>query len=72
MDLRAADSLFSHIKNEFEKSPQFNLTVWIRPDGKPLLPRRAVWNYHDGSGRKLVRPFVEAAVRSWGGPTGSE
>lgn len=36
-------------------------------DGKPLLPRRAVWSHSNSkAGRKLIRPLVEKAVRQWG------
>lgn len=63
LDIEAADSLFSWIRNELEKSSDLNLTTWIRPDGLPLLPRRAVWLHDDDQGRKWLRPYVERAVK---------
>ena len=47
LDINAADSQFSWIRNELEKSEDLNLRVWVRPDGLPLLPRRAVWIHDD-------------------------
>lgn len=71
IDTHAADSLFNHIKNEIEKSDEFqDLETWIRPDGKPMLSRRAVWRFK-GSGRKTVRPFIEDVIGKWTDPSGT-
>lgn len=48
-------------------SSRASLTCNCR-DGKPLLPRRAVWRHYNGeAGRKLLRPIFERAVREWEG-----
>lgn len=69
LTLEAADSLFEQIKASIVSAPELeDLEEWIRPDGKPLLPRRAVWRHrNEEAGRKLVRPVVERAVKLWAG-----
>lgn len=64
-----ADSLFLTLKNAIEDADVFKgeLKRWKRPDGKKLLPRRAVWEHQAKAGRKIVRPIVEKAVREWAG-----
>lgn len=61
----AAESLFATICDALEEKLG-KMEEWSRPDGKQLLPRRMVWTHHyPGSGRKVVRPIVEDAVRKW-------
>lgn len=66
---KAADRLFLALKRGIEDAPELDvLEEWKRPDGKPLLPRRAVWrHFNDEAGRKLLRPVVERAAKEWSG-----
>lgn len=66
---KAADRLFLALKRGIEDAPELDvLEEWKRPDGKPLLPRRAVWrHFNDKAGRKLLRPVVERAAKEWSG-----
>lgn len=60
----AATELFECISDALTSN--LELKEWNRPDGKPLLTRRAVWTHStSGAGRKLIRPIVENAVRGW-------
>ncbi|SGY25632.1 BQ5605_C018g08650 [Microbotryum silenes-dioicae] len=64
----AADSLFQTLKRSIENAGVEDLQVWERPDGKPLLPRRAVYRHHDSTAsRKMWRPVIEKAAMEWTG-----
>lgn len=73
LDEAHAQSLFDMLVDEVEglaHDPLEALKVrpWKRPDGKELLPRRAVWHQvikHGGNGlgRKAIRPLLEKAIR---------
>lgn len=41
----SANRLFRAIVNAVEESGVEGMVKWKRPDGKKLLPRRAVWQY---------------------------
>ncbi|KAM0790166.1 hypothetical protein ACM66B_005485 [Microbotryomycetes sp. NB124-2] len=68
----AANSLFKSLVHAVEHAG-VPLKNWDRPDGKALLPRRAVWvvkgTTKDGqnASRKFWRPILEQAVREWRG-----
>ncbi|KAK4699944.1 protein NUD1, partial [Phenoliferia sp. Uapishka_3] len=66
----SADALFLALTQAIEEAPELadsSLEKWERPDGKQLLPRRAVWrHYSESAGRKVIRPIVERAAREWG------
>ncbi|KAI5479433.1 hypothetical protein MNV49_003577 [Pseudohyphozyma bogoriensis] len=66
---KSADRLFKQLKEGIESAKELEgLEEWKRPDGKKLLPRRAVWrHYSDEAGRKLIRPIMERSVRKWKG-----
>ncbi|KAK4048164.1 hypothetical protein OIO90_005928 [Microbotryomycetes sp. JL221] len=69
---KAANSLFSSLEHAVENAG-VPLKRWSRPDGKKLLPRRAVWvvtgTPKSGAkpSRKFWRPILEQAVREWHG-----
>ncbi|GAA6037429.1 hypothetical protein JCM8097_008569 [Rhodosporidiobolus ruineniae] len=64
----SADRLFKQLKHAVENAGVDGLKPWKRPDDKPLLPRRAVYEYQsDIASRKLWRPVLEDAVRAWRG-----
>ncbi|GAA5943942.1 hypothetical protein JCM10213_009038 [Rhodosporidiobolus nylandii] len=64
----SANRLFHQLKHAIESAGVKGLEKWKRPDGKPLLPRRAVYEYRsDTASRKFWRPIIEAAVREWEG-----
>ncbi|GAA6019243.1 hypothetical protein JCM10207_005051 [Rhodosporidiobolus poonsookiae] len=64
----SANRLFKAIKNAVEKAGVKELKDWKRPDGKKLLPRRAVYEYQsDIASRKFWRPIIEKSVREWEG-----
>ncbi|ORY73858.1 hypothetical protein BCR35DRAFT_306970 [Leucosporidium creatinivorum] len=68
LSTRAATSLFDALKHAIENAG-VELSPWSRPDGKPLLPRRGVWQLGEGSeaSRKFWRPIIEKAAREWSG-----
>jgi len=61
--------LFHQLQKAIEDAPiGGELKKWKRPDGKKLLPRRAVYEYEaKGASRKMWRPVVEEAARNWTG-----
>lgn len=65
---RAADSLFAQLKSTIETAG-VKMEPWMRPDGKQLLPRRAVYNLDpsETASRKFWRPLIEKAAREWQG-----
>ncbi|SCV73693.1 BQ2448_6123 [Microbotryum intermedium] len=64
----AADSLFQTLKKSIENAGVEDLQKWERPDGKPLLPRRAVYRHHDSTAsRKMWRPVIEKVAMEWTG-----
>ncbi|TNY21289.1 hypothetical protein DMC30DRAFT_376164 [Rhodotorula diobovata] len=64
----SANRLFRAIVNAVEESGVEGMVKWKRPDGKKLLPRRAVWQYQsDTASRKFWRPVIEKSVREWKG-----
>lgn len=72
LSTRAATSLFQTLENAIEKAGadlSLDLTHWQRPDGKPLLPRRAIWTLGEGAeaSRKFWRPLIEEAASNWEG-----
>lgn len=66
LDVRAADDLFAALVKAVEDSKELDVEPWHRPDGKPLLPRRAVWRQNNKTaGRKVVRPILEKVAQQW-------
>ncbi|KAL8290418.1 hypothetical protein RQP46_002676 [Phenoliferia psychrophenolica] len=65
----AADRLFEALRRGIMDAPELDvLEAWERPDGKELLPRRAVWrHFSENAGRKTIRPIVERVAREWEG-----
>ncbi|GAA5907575.1 hypothetical protein JCM8208_000005 [Rhodotorula glutinis] len=64
----SANRLFRAIVKAIEESGVAGMQKWKRPDGKKLLPRRAVWQYQsDFASRKYWRPIIERAVQEWEG-----
>jgi exopolyphosphatase len=56
--------LFHQLKDAIENAGVKGLKDWKRPDGKKLLPRRAVYEYQsDTASRKFWRPIVEEVRR---------
>ncbi|GAA5985336.1 hypothetical protein JCM11641_006370 [Rhodosporidiobolus odoratus] len=63
----SANRLFHQLKSAIEDAG-IELQKWKRPDGKALLPRRAVYEYQSATAsRKFWRPILEQAVREWEG-----
>ncbi|KAK4046695.1 hypothetical protein OIV83_005898 [Microbotryomycetes sp. JL201] len=68
----AANSLFKSLVRAVENAG-VPLKKWDRPDGKELLPRRAVWvvkgtsEQGQSASRKFWRPILEQAVKEWRG-----
>lgn len=66
LDEAAADSLFEVIKAAIDEEEVIDAKPWHRQD--ELVGRQMVWTHHiQNGGRKLIRPIVEDAVRSWRG-----
>lgn len=65
----AANRLFHQLQDAIENAGiEGGLKKWKRPDGKKLLPRRAVYEYEaKGASRKWWRPKCEEVVRNWTG-----
>ncbi|KWU41803.1 DHH phosphoesterase [Rhodotorula sp. JG-1b] len=64
----SADRLFKQLKHAIESAGIKNLEKWRRPDKKPLLARRAVYQYQSAdASRKFWRPKIEQAVKDWEG-----
>ncbi|GAA5977572.1 hypothetical protein JCM10908_005025 [Rhodotorula pacifica] len=64
----SADRLFHQLKHAIESAGIKNLEKWHRPDKKPLLARRAVYQYQSAdASRKFWRPKIEQAVKDWQG-----
>lgn len=64
----AANRLFHQLRSAIESAGIDNLEKWHRPDKKPLLARRAVYQYRSAdASRKFWRPILEQAVRDWRG-----
>ncbi|GAA6017578.1 hypothetical protein JCM8202_000339 [Rhodotorula sphaerocarpa] len=64
----AANRLFHQLRSAIESAGIDNLEKWHRPDKKPLLARRAVYQYQSAdASRKFWRPILEQAVRDWRG-----
>ncbi|GAA5960584.1 hypothetical protein JCM3765_005864 [Sporobolomyces pararoseus] len=65
----SANRLFHQLQKAVENAGiEGGLKKWKRPDGKKLLPRRAVYEYEaKGASRKYWRPILEEAARSWTG-----
>lgn len=69
----AANRLFKRLVKAIEAESHKDgllpsLQKWHRPDGKPLLARRAAWVHTEsGVGRKLIRPLLENATVTWEG-----
>ena len=61
-----ANSAFRFIKAYLEKADAISLVPWDGPGADSITGRRAIWR-QDGSdeGRKVVRPIVEEAVKTW-------
>ncbi|GAA6061299.1 hypothetical protein JCM10212_005413 [Sporobolomyces blumeae] len=67
----SANRLFHQLRQAVERAGEregYGLKKWERPDGKELLPRRAVYEYEaKGASRKFWRPIIEEAARNWTG-----
>ncbi|CEQ40095.1 SPOSA6832_01663 [Sporobolomyces salmonicolor] len=64
----SANRLFRQLKHAIESAGVDDLDHWHRPDGKKLLPRRAVYEYESPfASRKFWRPIIEKAAREWDG-----
>lgn len=64
----SANRLFHRLKDAVENAGVGGIKEWKRPDGRKLLPRRAVYEYQsDTASRKFWRPIIEEAVRTWEG-----
>ncbi|GAA5872712.1 hypothetical protein JCM8547_006322 [Rhodosporidiobolus lusitaniae] len=64
----SANRLFHQLVKAIEGAGVEGLRRWERPDGKELLPRRAVYEYQsDTASRKFWRPVIEEATRTWQG-----
>ncbi|GAA5940531.1 uncharacterized protein JCM15063_002364 [Sporobolomyces koalae] len=65
----SANRLFHQLQHAVESAGiEGGLKKWKRPDGKKLLPRRAVYEYEaKGASRKFWRPIIEQAARDWTG-----
>ncbi|GAA5901535.1 hypothetical protein JCM5296_006806 [Sporobolomyces johnsonii] len=64
----SANRLFRQLKHAIESAGVKDLDHWTRPDGKKLLPRRAVYEYESAfASRKFWRPIIEQAAREWRG-----
>ncbi|GAA5873481.1 hypothetical protein JCM3774_002428 [Rhodotorula dairenensis] len=64
----SADRLFKQLKHAIESAGIEGLEKWHRPDKKPLLARRAVYQYQSAhASRKFWRPKIEQAVKDWQG-----
>ncbi|GAA5968872.1 hypothetical protein JCM21900_000197 [Sporobolomyces salmonicolor] len=64
----SANRLFRQLKHAIESAGVDDLDHWHRPDGKKLLPRRAVYEYESPvASRKFWRPIIEKAAREWEG-----
>lgn len=59
-----ADSLFNTVTKAIEAEESLNVKPWYRAD--ELGRRQMVWTHErSDAGRKVLRPIVEAAVKSW-------
>ncbi|GAA6015319.1 hypothetical protein JCM11491_001010 [Sporobolomyces phaffii] len=64
----SANRLFHQLQKAVESAGIDGLKKWKRGDGKPLLPRRAVYEYEaKGASRKFWRPKIEQVAREWTG-----
>ncbi|GAA6054537.1 hypothetical protein JCM3770_005835 [Rhodotorula araucariae] len=64
----SANRLFHAIVKAIEEPGVEGMKKWKRPDGKKLLPRRAVFQFQSKTAsRKHWRPIVEKAVMEWEG-----
>ncbi|KAL1603557.1 hypothetical protein SLS60_005145 [Paraconiothyrium brasiliense] len=63
IDKVQADALFKAVKKALESDKTLGLEKWHRVD--ELAPRQMVWTHESGAGRKIIRPIVEEAVRTW-------
>ncbi|BGP41844.1 hypothetical protein JCM10449v2_005836 [Rhodotorula kratochvilovae] len=64
----SGNRLFQTIVKAIEEPGIPGMKKWKRPDGKKLLPRRAVYQFQsDTASRKHWRPIIEKAVMEWEG-----
>ncbi|GEM10239.1 exopolyphosphatase [Rhodotorula toruloides] len=63
----SANRLFNQLRQAIEHAGVKNLNKWHRPDKKPLLARRAVYQYQGDYSRKFWRPILEQVVKEWEG-----
>ncbi|KAK0569832.1 hypothetical protein OC861_000543 [Tilletia horrida] len=67
IDEEQADHLFRHIVDAVESAPNLDVVRWkAQKSSEKLEGRQMVWTHNTADGgRKIVRPIVENAVRSW-------
>ena len=64
IDEQQANALFDTVKCAIEKDETLKVKPWYR--AKELGKRTMVWTHENAeAGRKVVRPIVERAVKSW-------
>ncbi|CDR44356.1 RHTO0S09e03026g1_1 [Rhodotorula toruloides] len=63
----SANRLFKQLRHAIEHAGVKDLDKWHRPDKKPLLARRAVYQYQGDYSRKFWRPILENVVKEWEG-----
>ncbi|KAL5402175.1 hypothetical protein PMIN03_010901 [Paraphaeosphaeria minitans] len=63
IDKVQADSLFKAVTAALEGEKRLGLEAWHRAG--ELGGRQMVWTHESGAGRKVIRPIVEEAVRTW-------
>jgi exopolyphosphatase len=64
LDGAQADDLFRHVCEVVERDQTLEVRRWYRAG--ELGRRQMVWTHeNEDAGRKVVRPIIEAAVRSW-------
>lgn len=63
----SANRLFNQLRHAIEHAGVKDLDKWHRPDKKPLLARRAVYQYQGNYSRKFWRPILENVVKEWEG-----
>ncbi|BGP01807.1 hypothetical protein JCM10021v2_005513 [Rhodotorula toruloides] len=63
----SANRLFNQLRHAIEHAGVKDLDKWHRPDKKPLLARRAVYQYQGDYSRKFWRPILENVVKEWEG-----